>query len=116
MGKKHIEGGKEMDTGVGKEAHTGWEGNAYTHLIDEFKAENIKRNGVGNIIKNCKNVVINKIVIKNKDKELKTDNFLKSLSLNDKLAKEFTNYICYNCSGYNNDGKKLYIILRSLYE
>ena len=24
MGKKHIQGGKEMNTGVGKETHTGW--------------------------------------------------------------------------------------------
>ena len=30
MGKKHIQGGKEMNTGVGKEAHTGWIGNAYS--------------------------------------------------------------------------------------
>ena len=29
MGKKHIQGGKEMNTGVGKETHTGWEGNPY---------------------------------------------------------------------------------------
>ena len=29
MGKKHIQGGKEMNIGVGKETHTGWEGNAY---------------------------------------------------------------------------------------
>ena len=29
MGKKHIQGGKEMNTGVGKETHTGWEGNIY---------------------------------------------------------------------------------------
>ena len=48
-------------------------------IIDEFKAENIKMNGVGNIIKNYKNIIINKIVIKGKDKELKTDNFLKTL-------------------------------------
>jgi len=30
MGKKHIQGGKEMNIGVGKETHTGWEGNTYT--------------------------------------------------------------------------------------
>ena len=29
MGKKHIQGGKEMNAGVGKETYTGWEGNAY---------------------------------------------------------------------------------------
>ena len=29
MGKKHIQGGKEMNIGVGKETHTGWEGNTY---------------------------------------------------------------------------------------
>ena len=29
MGKKHIQGGKEMNTGVGKETHTGCEGNIY---------------------------------------------------------------------------------------
>ena len=29
MGKKHLQGGKEMNTGVGKEEHTGWKGNAY---------------------------------------------------------------------------------------
>ena len=32
-----------------------------SEINDEFKAENIKRNGVGNIIKNCKNIIINKI-------------------------------------------------------
>ena len=84
--------------------------------MDKFKAENIKRNGVGSIIKNNKNILINKIKIKGKDIEIKTDNFLKTLNLNDELAKEFTNCICYNCSGYNNEGKKLYKILRSLYE
>ena len=38
MGKKQIQDGKEMNTDVGKETHTGWEGNtcrwegnAYTH-------------------------------------------------------------------------------------
>ena len=30
---------------------------------------------------------------------------MKTLNLNDELAKEFTNSICYNCSGYNNEGK-----------
>ena len=30
MGKKHIQGGKEMNTGVGKETHTGREGSTYT--------------------------------------------------------------------------------------
>ena len=40
-------------------------------------------NGVGNIIKNFKNIIINKIFLKGKDKELKTDNFLKTLNLND---------------------------------
>ena len=73
-------------------------------------------NGVGNIIHNYKNILINKIKIKGTEKELKTDNFLKTLNLNDNLAKEFTNCICYNCSGYNNEGKKLYKIFRSLYE
>ena len=29
MGKKLIQGGKEINIGVGKETHTGWEGNAY---------------------------------------------------------------------------------------
>ena len=29
MGKNHIQGGKEMHTGIGKVAYTGWEGNAY---------------------------------------------------------------------------------------
>ena len=29
MGKKHIQGGKEINTGVGKEAHTEWEGSTY---------------------------------------------------------------------------------------
>ena len=48
-------------------------------------------NGVGNIIKNYQNIIINKIKIKDKEKELKTDN-------------------------YNNEGEKLYKILRSLYE
>ena len=87
-----------------------------SEIIGEFKAENIKMKGVGNIIKNYQNIIINKIKIKDKEKELKTDNFLKTLNLNDKLAKVFTNCICYNCSGYNNEGKKLYKILRSLYE
>ena len=35
MGKKHIQGGKEMNTGVGKETHTRWEGNEYTQQIYE---------------------------------------------------------------------------------
>ena len=48
-------------------------------------------NGVGNIIHNYKNILINKIKIKGTEKELKTDN-------------------------YNNEGEKLYKILRSLYE
>ena len=87
-----------------------------SEIIEEFKAENIKMNGVGNIIHNYKNILINKIKIKGTEKELKTDNFLKTLNLNDNLAKEFTNCICYNCSGYNNEGKKLYKIFRSLYE
>ena len=38
------------------------------------------------------------------------------MNLNDELAKKFTNCICYNCSGYNEEEKKLYKILRSLYE
>ena len=29
MGKKHIQGGKEMNASARKETHTGWEGNAY---------------------------------------------------------------------------------------
>ena len=29
MGKKHIQGGKEMNTGIGKDTYVGWEGNAY---------------------------------------------------------------------------------------
>ena len=29
MGKKYIQGGKEMNTGVGKEIHIGWERNPY---------------------------------------------------------------------------------------
>ena len=29
MGKKQIQGGKEMNTGVGKEIHIGWERNPY---------------------------------------------------------------------------------------
>ena len=31
--------------------------------------------GVGNIIKNYQNIIINKIKIKDKEKELKTDNY-----------------------------------------
>ena len=73
-------------------------------------------NGVGKIIENYKNILINKIKIKGKEKEPKTEKFLKTLGLDDNLAKEFTNCICYNCSGYNNKGKKLYKIVRSLYE
>ena len=68
-------------------------------------------NRVGSIIKNNKNTPTNKIKIKDK-----TEDFLKTLNLNDELAKEFTNCICYNCSGYNNEGKKLHKIFRSLYE
>ena len=92
------------------------EGINLEEIIDEFKAENIKLNGVGNIIMNYKNIIINKIITKGKDRELKSDNLLKVLNLNDELAKEFTNCICYNCSGFNNEGKKLYKIVRSLYE
>ena len=73
-------------------------------------------NWVGSIIKNNKNIIINKIKVKDKEKELKTEELWKILNLNDELAKEFTNYICYNCSGYNNEEKKLYKIIRSLYE
>ena len=69
--------------------------------MDKLKAENIKRNGVGSITKNNKNILINKIKIKGKEKELKTEDFLKTLNLNDDLAKEFTNSISYKCSGYN---------------
>ena len=87
-----------------------------SEIIEEFNAENIKMNGVGKIIKNYKNILINKIKIKGKEKELKTEKFLKTLGLDENLAKEFTNCICYNCSGYNNKGKKLYKIVRSLYE
>ena len=33
-------------------------------IIDKFKMENIKINGVGNIIDNFKNIIINKVKIK----------------------------------------------------
>ena len=59
-----------------------------SEIIEEFKAENIKMNGVFSIIKNNKNILINKIKIKGKEKELKTEDFLKILNLNDELAKE----------------------------
>ena len=36
MGKKHIQGGKEMNIDVGKEANTPWKGNAYKHRILHF--------------------------------------------------------------------------------
>ena len=73
-------------------------------------------NGVDSIIKNNKNILINERKIKGKERESKADDFLKALNLNDELAKEFTNCICYNCSCYNNEGKKLFKILRILYE
>ena len=40
-------------------------------------------NGAGSIIKNNKNILINEIKIKGKEKELNTDDFLKTLNLND---------------------------------
>ena len=66
-------------------------------------------NGVGSIIKNNKNIIINKIKVKGKEKELKTEDLWKTLNLNDELAKEFKNNIYYNCSGYNNNKGKNYI-------
>ena len=54
-----------------------------SEIIDEFKAENIKMNGVGSIIKNNKNILINERKIKGKERELKADDFLKTLNLND---------------------------------
>ena len=38
------------------------------------------------------------------------------MNLNDNLAKEFNNCICYECSGINGNGKKTFRIYNSLYE
>ena len=44
-------------------------------------------NGVGSIIKNNKNIIINKIKVKDKEKELTTEELWKIINLNDELAK-----------------------------
>ena len=85
-------------------------------IIDKFKAENIRKNGVNNIIENYYNILIDNIKIKDKIRPLKTDDFGSILNLNDELAKEFTRCICYECSGLNDKGKKLYKIYQSFYE
>ena len=85
-------------------------------IINEFKAENIRKNGIGNIIDNYNNILIDNIKIKDKVRSLRTDDFGSILNLNDESAKEFTKCICYECSGLNDKGNKLYKIYRSFYE
>jgi len=85
-------------------------------IIDKFKAENIRKNGVNNILENYYNILIDNIKIKDKIRPLRTDDFGSILNLNDELTKEFTRCICYECSGLNDKGKKLYKIYQSFYE
>ena len=70
-------------------------------IINKFKAENIRKNGVNNIIENYYNILIDNIKIKDKVRPLSTDDFGSILNLNDDLAKEFTKCICHECSGLN---------------
>ena len=85
-------------------------------IIDKFKIENIRKDGLANIIENYHNIIIDKIKIKSKVRSIITDDFGQILKLNGELEKEFTKCICYECSVPNDKGNKLYKICRSLYE
>ena len=87
-----------------------------SEIIDKCKIENIRKDGIANIIENYHNIIIDKIKIKGKARSIITDGVGQILKLNDELEKEFTKCICYECSGLNDKGNKLYKICRSLYE
>ena len=83
-----------------------------SEIIDAFDKDNIKKYGLKNIIDNCKNIVIDKInnnIITNKEMN-------SIMNINDERSKLFNNCICYECSGINGKGKRVYRIYNSLYE
>ena len=83
-----------------------------SEIINLFDEDNIKKNGLQNIIEACKNIVIDKI-----DNKIITNKEMNDImNLNDERSKLFNNCICYVCSGINGKGKLTYRIYNSLYE
>ena len=87
-----------------------------SNLLEHFNSDNIKKNGVGYIINNYENIIIDKINEKDKINDFKTKDLMHTLNLTDELCKVFTKCICYYCSGINDNNKNLFKIYRSLYE
>ena len=84
--------------------------------LEQFNNDNIKKKGVGYIINNYENIIIDKIDENDKINDFKAKYLMDTLNLNDDLCKVFTKYICYYCSDINNNNKHLFKIYRSLYE
>ena len=81
-----------------------------SEIIDSFI--NIDKSGVDYIVKNYKNILIDKI----NNKIVTNIELVKIMNIIDKIAKLINNCICYECSGINGNGKETFKIYNSLYE
>ena len=81
-------------------------------IIDEFK--NVNNIGIETFKNKYRNIIINDIVINEKTYKVDSDCFKNILKLSENTLDNFTNVICYDCSGFNKNNKPMFRIFRSL--
>ena len=83
-----------------------------SEIIDKFK--NVNNIGIDNFKQNYRNIIIDDITINNTTYKVDSAFFKNNLNLSEDTLDNFTNAICYDCSGYSKKNKPMFRIFRSL--
>ena len=83
-----------------------------SNIIDKFK--NVENTGIENFKKKYRNIIIDDITINNTTHKVDSEFFRNVLNFKEDMLDNFTNAICYDCSGYSKKNKPMFRIFRSL--